>query len=303
MSVKTQSTQKSMSSSMDNSLNSQFQSMVHRINAEGIHSSPRGLQVKELELTMMPINPTFAIPDFKARPFNWKYFLGEMSWYLQRDTNIGFINNFSNFWQGIATPEGYINSNYGYILFDDQLEWAKQALLKDKNTRQAVCFLNRPKYQYEGNKDFVCTMYLNFWIRDNKLNMKVQMRSNDIFYGLSYDAPFFAFVQQTMWHWLKDTYEGLDLGTYYHCADNIHFYERHFEIADQISQEDLKDPVYFMLKETLFNCKDGQYILLPAGQQFINDVQELVDRLTNEENFKITNAIAKETIQKYFWVQ
>jgi thymidylate synthase len=226
-----------------------------------------------------------------------------MSWYMQRDTNIGFINNFSNFWQGIATPEGYINSNYGFILFDDQLEWAKNALIKDKNTRQAVCFLNRPKYQYEGNKDFVCTMYLNFWIRDNKLNMKVQMRSNDIFYGLSYDAPFFAFVQQTMWHWLKDTHENLELGTYYHCADNTHFYERHFDIAKNIIEEDVKDPLYFMLKEPFFHCKDGQYILLPTGQQFIADVQELVDRTNNEENFKITNTIAKETIQKYFWVQ
>ena len=288
---------------MTNSLNHSFKNMLEQINSVGIHSAPRGLQVKELELQTMAINPNFAIPDFQTRPLNWKYFLGEMSWYLQKDTNIGFINNFSNFWQGIATPEGYINSNYGFILFDDQLEWAKKALLNDKNTRQAVCFLNRPKYQYEGNKDFVCTMYLNFWIRDNKLNMKVQMRSNDIFYGLSYDAPFFAFVQQTMWHWLKDTHQDLELGTYYHCADNIHFYERHFEIAENIIAEEIKDPLFFMLKEPFFNCKDGQYILLPTGQQFIADVQELVDRTGTEENFKITNTIAKEVIQKYFWVQ
>jgi len=288
---------------MNDSLNAQFKFMLHQINSDGMQSAPRGMEVKELELQTLAINPNFAIPDFEARPFNWKYFLGEMSWYLQRDTNIGFINNFSNFWQGIATPEGYINSNYGFILFDDQLEWAKKALINDKNTRQAVCFLNRPKYQYEGNKDFVCTMYLNFWIRDNKLNMKVQMRSNDIFYGLSYDAPFFAFVQQTMWHWLKDTHQDLELGTYYHCADNIHYYERHFDIAENIIKEDVKDPLYFMLKEPFFNCKDGQYILLPFGQRFIADVQELVDRTSKEENFKITNAIAKETIQKYFWVQ
>jgi hypothetical protein len=58
-----------------------------------------------------------------------------------------------------------------------------------------------------------------------------------------------------------------------------------------------------MLKEPLFNCKDGQYILLPAGQQFINDVQELVNRTEAEENFKITNTEAKEIVQKYFWIQ
>lgn len=298
----TQSTNKSKSFSMIDSLNAQFKFMIHQLNVDGIHSSPRGLAVKELELQTLSFNPNFAIPDFKARPFNWKYFMGELAWYMHRDNNIGFINNFSNFWKGIATPEGYINSNYGFILFDDQLEWARKALINDKNTRQAVCFLNRPKYQYEGNKDFVCTMYLNFWIRDNKLNMKVQMRSNDIFYGLSYDAPFFAFVQQTMWHWLKDTHEGLELGTYYHCADNIHFYERHFEIAEKIDNEDLVDPEYFMLKEPLFVSKDGQYILLPAGQQFLADVNEIVDQMENEE-YKLTNEIAKQTLSKYFWIQ
>jgi hypothetical protein len=74
-------------------------------------------------------------------------------------------------------------------------------------------------------------------------------------------------------------------------------------MAENIANEDLKDPAYFMLKEPLFNCKDGQYILLPAGQQFINDVQELVSRTEAEENFKITNTEAKEIVQKYFWIQ
>jgi thymidylate synthase len=285
---------------MNNSINNQFKQLIEKINNEGIHSSPRGLQVKELELQTLELDPNFTILDFKARPFDWKYFLGELSWYLQRDTNTSFINNFSNFWQKIATPEGYVNSNYGYILFDEQLEWAKKSLIKDKHTRQAVCFVNRPKYQYEGNKDFVCTMYLNFWIRDNKLNMKVQMRSNDMFYGLTFDAPFFAFVQQTMWHWLRETYQDIELGKYYHCADNIHYYERHFEKADRISKESAKDPVYFMLKEPLFNSKDGQYILLPTGQKFISDVQELVNQ-SNET--KITNESAKEILSNYFWIQ
>jgi thymidylate synthase len=269
------------------SLNHEFQEVIHRIETIGTVSAPRGQKVKELEMATLEISPVFAIPEFGARKFNWKYFAGELAWYLEKDNHIGFISQFSNFWGNIASTEGYINSNYGKLLFGSQLQWALDSLKKDKNTRQAVCFLNQPKFQYEGNKDFVCTMYLNFWIRDNKLNMKVQMRSNDIFYGLSYDAPFFSFVMQTMWHWLKPTYEDLALGTYYHCADNIHFYERHFELAEKIRFEELDDPTYFLLKEPLFTLNDGVMVYTLPTYTFFEGVNELINNNTStQEDWK-----------------
>jgi thymidylate synthase len=283
---------------MKNNLNQGYHNLINKIETDGLTSSPRGLAVKELELYTLEINPTFAIPDFGTRPFNWKYFMGELAWYLKKDRNIDYINNFSSFWKNIVDEQGNINSNYGNLLFGEQLQWALDSLEKDKNTRQAISFVSRPSVQYPGNKDFVCTIYLNFWIRDNKLNMKVQMRSNDIFYGLSYDAPFFAYVQQTMYLWLRDKYKELQLGTYYHCADNIHYYERHFEIADNIKQEKVKDPFFFMLREPMFTLSDGNAILTEAGIDFINDVDQLINT-----NNKITQEQSKETLTKYFFIQ
>jgi len=213
------------------SINQEVHRLLVDINENGETRSPRGLLVKELELGKLTISPAYPLLDTEARPFNWKYFMGELAWYLLKDNNIEYINHFSSFWKNIADDYGFINSNYGKILFGDQLQWVIDALKKDKNTRQAIAFVNQPKFQYEGNKDFVCTMYLNFWIKDDALNMKVQMRSNDVFYGLSYDAPFFAFIQQTVCIWLRRTYPELQLGTYHHFADNIHYYQRHFEVA------------------------------------------------------------------------
>jgi thymidylate synthase len=142
-------------------------------------------------------------------------------------------------------------------------------------------------------------MYLNFWIRDNKLNMKVQMRSNDIFYGFSYDAPFFAFVQQTMWHWLRETYPDLELGMYHHFADNIHYYERHFNIAEQILAENpTRLPYWFHLREPLFNLNGGNLVVTSAGSNFMADVSNLIntqDKISQEES--------KETLKKYFFIQ
>jgi len=287
----------SLTSSTELSISNVVKELICRINSFGTESAPRGQKVRELELEMLRLDPHFSLMDFEDRPFNYKYFMGELGWYLLKDRNIDFINNFSSFWKNIADEGGHINSNYGNLLFGDQLQWALDSLKKDKNTRQAVCFLNQPKFQYEGNKDFVCTMYLNFWIRDNKLNMKVQMRSNDIFFGLTYDAPFFSFVQQSMWYWLKDTYKDLELGTYYHCADNIHYYERHFELADKIVQEDEKSPLWFHLRSPLFFLKNGNMLPTVEGIRFMESLTELTKQET------ITQEESRELLSQYFYIQ
>lgn len=218
--------------------NSTFKDIISTIEEYGTVEQPRDLKVKELVAQQFVFDPTKVIADFENRSFNFKYFAGELVWYLNKDRNVDYISNFSNFWSNITNPESNeINSNYGSLLFGDQLKWVVKSLKVDKNTRQAIAFLNQPKFQFEGNKDFVCTMYINFWIRDNKLHMKVQMRSNDIFYGLTFDAPFFGLIHQHVRLWLLETYPDLTLGTYYHCADNVHFYERHFELANNILSE------------------------------------------------------------------
>jgi len=248
-------------------------------------SNPRDLKVKELMYGSYTFNPTMPIINTISRPFDFRYFAGELAWYLYKDTNIDYINKFSGFWKNITNPgTNEINSNYGSLLFGEQLQWVVDSLKADKNTRQAIAFLNQPKYQFKGNKDFVCTMYLNFSIRNNKLDMKVQMRSNDIFYGLTFDAPFFAFVHQHVYLWLKSIYPELELGVYHHYSDNIHFYERHFELAEKIVMEPLHEKQYTMkLTEPIFNIENGAMKLTKCGVSMINNI-----------NFAINNELPKE---------
>jgi thymidylate synthase len=275
-----------------NNFSESFINVIKEIESKGSISQPRDLKVKELIYGQINIDPTRPFANFKDRKFNHKYFAGELAWYLNRDNNIDYINKFSGFWKNITNPgTNEINSNYGSLLFGDQLAWCLTSLKQDINTRQAIAFLNQPKFQFEGNKDFVCTMYLNFFVRDNKLNMKVQMRSNDIFYGLTFDAPFFAFVHQHMYLWLKDAYPALKLGTYTHFADNIHFYEHHFELADNIKHNGQADTQYEMhlLKPFFFYIeKDNKLIptVSLAGSQYIDRVNELVDAEAKQSDYE-----------------
>ena len=295
-----------MSVHYSKTLSKVFKDTINDIENNEQESSPRGLKVKENLLATLPINPLYPIANFSDRTFNWKYFAGELAWYLKKDRDIEYINNFSSFWKNITNPgTNEINSNYGSLVLNEQLEWVIESLIKDKNSRQAIAFFNRPQFQFEGNKDFVCTMYANFFIRNNKLHMKIQMRSNDIFYGLTFDAPFFSFLHQTVYQavWKERVLNGeddiLELGTYYHCADNIHFYERHFELADKIKSADNKFEEYSLkLRKTFIEYTEEGLQLTEAAKDFIDDVDFSIEGKveTNQEYYK-------ELIEKYFYLK
>jgi thymidylate synthase len=260
----------------------QFIDTIIDIESDGDVSQPRDLKVKELQFGHIAIDPTRPIADFEARGFNWKYLAGEMAWYLKKDRDVDYIGQFSGFWSNITNPNtNEINSNYGSLVFNkEQFGWAVDSLLKDKNSRQAIMFFNQPKFQFEGNKDFVCTMYANFFIRNNKLNMKIQMRSNDIFYGLTFDAPFFSFLHQSVYLILKDQYSDLELGVYHHFADNIHFYERHFELAEEIKSNRISSEGHtFELKDKFIDYTSSDGVKLTnAATEFITRIDDMVTR-------------------------
>lgn len=262
------------------SFSNTFKEIIKHIKDQGDESQPRDLKVKEVLLADFDIDPAEPIANFKNRPFNWKYLAGELAWYLHRDRDIDYISNFSSFWKGITNPNSNeINSNYGSLVINnEQMSWVIESLKKDVNSRQSIMFFNRPDFQFEGNKDFVCTMYANFFIRNNQLMMKVQMRSNDIFYGLTFDAPFFSFLHQSVWHILKETYPDLNIGYYFHYADNLHYYERHFEMADLILAEEEEKADKFILKKPFIDYKNGVVSLSDAGREFCNRIDATIGK-------------------------
>jgi thymidylate synthase len=162
--------------------------------------------------------------------------------------DVEYIAKYAKFWESIKNEDDTVNSSYGYLLFNNlnehsltQYQWALESLLNDKDSRQAILHFNLPIHQRHGNKDFVCTVYGIFQIRNNRLNFTIHMRSNDVILGLPTDIAFFAVLQSQMlshlqWHGGKD-YIDLQLGTYTHIANSFHIYERHFDLAKKMITE------------------------------------------------------------------
>lgn len=105
-------------------------------------------------------------------------------------------------------------------------EWCKMSLENDKDTRQAILRFSLPEHQWNGNKDQTCTLHGLFLIRDNKLNLTINMRSNDLTLGLVYDLPWFISLIHRMKDELKDVYPDLEVGYYSHYVHSLHIYDR-----------------------------------------------------------------------------
>jgi thymidylate synthase len=103
-------------------------------------------------------------------------------------------------------------------------------LTQDPDTRQAVATIWNPQLDLQGQKrDYPCTILHQFRIRDNKLNMSVYMRSNDVWLGAAYDFFQFTRVQIAMASVL-----GIEPGKYAHHVGSLHIYEQHYTAADNL---------------------------------------------------------------------
>lgn len=224
-------------------------------------TSPRGQKIKEIIGMQIEINDPYSnIFKNKERDLPLQYLADELYLYFSGSNSAEEFGKASKFWNKIANEDGTVNSAYGHLIFKNptkhgmtQWEWAKQSLINDKDSRQAIMHYNTPDHQYNGVKDFVCTMSNQFFIRDNKLDMITYIRSNDATRGWTFDASWFMLLMQCMKEELKNIYPELELGKYIHFAGSMHLYEEHFQLAENMLKHDF-------VCDSLPKIKDLPYI-------------------------------------------
>ena len=163
------------------------------------------------------------IPDPK-RKWNLEYAEAEWQWYLSGDRNTAKLGELygkvPEIWKRMQDSEGNVNSNYGWQWKrDDQIGYVIDKLKKEMFTRQATISIYDGKEHDTFTYDTPCTYAVQFTNVENKLNMCVTMRSNDLWYGFCNDQYQFSKLLELM---CKET--NLDMGTYYHFAHNMHIY-------------------------------------------------------------------------------
>lgn len=213
-------------------------------NRPDYRAAPRGLPIREkvdYSFTVLcPSSEPIKTLDEERNKTIADYTAKEVALYDSGSNKVADFAAASKFWNNIANPDGTVNSAYGHLIWHNAShgnpkfnntyytpwEWAKESLLNDKDTRQAILRFSLPEHAYPGVKDFTCTMHANFLIRSDKLNMSVVMRSNDLVKGLVYDLPWFCSLMDRMLGELKHKYPTLEKGVYTQFVHSIHAYEK-----------------------------------------------------------------------------
>ncbi len=119
---------------------------------------------------------------------------------------------------------GVFHGAYGLRLAQ-QLPDLLYRLRRDETSRQGVVTLWDPaRDSQDGPRDLPCTVSLQFLVRQDQLHCVANMRSNDFWWGLAYDAFQFTQLQATLAQLL-----GIGVGKYHHFAGSFHLYERDWD--------------------------------------------------------------------------
>ncbi len=212
-----------------------FHKILDEIEANGFESTPRGMKIKEIINCCVTIkNPRGRIVYCPERKISMSYAFGELCWYLSGRNDLDMMEYYSSYIKKGTDDGKTLNSAYGYRIFTgkhqlipfNQWENVKRLLLEDKDSRQAIIHLHTPNDR--KTNDEVCTLSLQFLIRNGKLDMITTMRSNDIVLGFVYDVFSFTMLQEILANELH-----VEVGTYYHNVGSMHIYENRFELLKQ----------------------------------------------------------------------
>ena len=216
------------------------------------------------------LNKQFVLNDLENNVLTLKcrhkamiYAIGELIWYWSGRNDVDFIDHFSKFWRNISDDGKTANSAYGYIIkykFGfDQLECVINELRRNPDSRRAVININTPSMYRMVTRDTQCTMFLHYYIRDNKLCSTATMRSNDFIKGLTFDITYFTELQKYIAHRL-----GLECGTYTHFDTSFHTYDADKELLEKIMNETEEVKVKYHTE-------------LLWDEKFLNEVMNKVD--------------------------
>jgi thymidylate synthase len=222
--------------------NSIYKLLIKDVLNNGEKRSPRGLNCFEIQGgEFILTDPSKSLLTLKERGLSYSFNAAEKLCYITGNSGEEILPKYApNISQFINEETGRFDGSYGPRLIK-QYKHVLDLLKKDPDSRRAIMTINNYHEDTHDSLDIPCTMFLQFILRDNKLNLIVYMRSNDLLWGTPYDVSQFTFIQECFAGIL-----GVELGYYRHIVGSLHIYERDLKRFEKIlDSEELVDDIYF----------------------------------------------------------
>jgi len=225
----------------------------------GKEISPRGILTLEPVTTtyLRPCERVMLVPERDANPF---FHLMEALWILQGRQDVAWLTQFNKNMELYSDDGAIFHAPYGQRLRHqqgfDQIRSAINLLIADKDTRQCVMQIWDASCDLGiKSKDIPCNDLIFLKIRDNKLNMTVCNRSNDVIWG-AYGANV---VQFSMIQEYIAGKVGVKVGVYNQVSDSFHVYPDNpqFEALVQLPYTDFNPYKYEVTPYPLATWLDG----------------------------------------------
>lgn len=191
-----------------------------------LRESPDKNGMRSLQnITIVSMNPMQNIIDNDIRKMSMSYAKRELRWYESHSTSVLELQNYAPIWKRMHNGDGEVNSNYFYqINRNGQYDHVVDIIKKDPLTRRAWLTILDTKEHHKHKYDTPCTVGVGFNIRNNRINMTVCMRSNDVWYGFPYDQYMFSHLLKSM---SIDT--NYKIGKYTHFVIDFHLYPKQWK--------------------------------------------------------------------------
>lgn len=198
--------------------------VIESILAHGVRIHPTKGEALEFSGVLLEIlNPRARLSRTETRGKAFSA-LGELCWYLAGTADADFISYYIPPYRDVA-DDGVIYGGYGLRLFNwdglNQVKSLTEMLRRKPDSRRAVVQLFDRADLAAGKHDVPCTCTLQFLVRENKLQLLTNMRSNDVHWGLPHDVFCFTSLQEIMARSL-----GVELGSYKHIVGSLHLYTK-----------------------------------------------------------------------------
>ena len=205
-----------------------YHEVVESVRRHGRRRQSRnGLTLSLDDVTVVLESPKRALPLGCGRELSTRIAAAEALQLIGAFSDPEWLVNLAPQFKTYREPTGEFHGAYG-VRVGEQIAAVVAKLRADEYTRQAVVTLWNPRLDNDPDKlDYPCTVAFGFNLAGptmNTLNMRVTMRSNDVWLGLPYDFFQFAQLQLTICRIM-----GFDPGTYVHTAWSMHLYDVNVE--------------------------------------------------------------------------
>ena len=246
---------------------------LRTIMEDGVTVSPRGSEIKEVSDLQLVCDARYPFMAFNKRKYPIQYCKDEVKWFLTANSRNVDIMSKAKMWASVQNSDGTFGSNYGQYFFGDQHGALNIALelIRDPDSRRAVCPMLSTKHLTPETNDVVCTLGVGFRVRDGRLLMSALMRSSDEIYGLGSDIGCFLFLYRIVAGLIKPHFtDEIFNGSLTITVISGHLYKKHYQLVTDVLDEGIDGFQEILMPYPV----DGEAMWLIAKRGKMTDIPE-----------------------------